>query len=140
MSDWIWVPMRALIIVHDRQISRHGGAAGIRDLGLLEMGCSRAINAANYADPDVFAIAAAYAFGVCKAHAFIDGNKRTAFVAAFTFLRLNGHSIRPDPQAGVHMMESLASGEVSEADYAAWLRDMARDQITDPAPPHHSRS
>ena len=126
MSDWKWVPVRALIIFHDRQISRHGGADGLRDLGLLEMGCNRALNAATYGEPDAFDIAAAYAYGICKAHAFVDGNKRTAFVAAFTFLRLNGHPIRPDPREGVRMMEGLASDEVSEADFGIWLRKMAQ--------------
>ena len=125
MRDWTWVPLKALIIFHDRQIARHGGASGLRDVGLLEMGCNRAINAAAYGEPDVFEVAAAYAYGICKAHAFIDGNKRTAFVAAFTFLRLNGHPIRPDPREGVRMIEGLAADEVSEVEFGNWLRDMA---------------
>lgn len=127
MSDWIWVPLAALYVVHDRQIARHGGAPGTRDPALLEMGCTRAMNRASYedADADVFAIAAAYAYGIAKAHAFVDGNKRTAFVAAFTFLRLNGVSLRPDPGMGVRMMEELASGQVSEDAFAVWLRDLA---------------
>jgi death-on-curing protein len=124
MSDATWVPLRALHVVHDRQISRHGGRAGLRDGALLEMGCVRAMNLAAYGDPDAFDIAAAYAFGVAKAHAFFDGNKRTAFVAAFTFLRLNGEPLRPPPEAGVRMMEDLASGTISEADFAAWLRSL----------------
>lgn len=123
MSDWVWVPLAALHVVHDRQIARHGGAPGTRDPALLEMGCSRALNRAAYEDADVFAIAAAYAYGITKAHAFVDGNKRTAFVAAFTFLRLNGIAIRPEPGTGVRMMEDLAADHVSEDDFAAWLRD-----------------
>lgn len=125
MSEWIWVPLAALYVVHDRQIARHGGASGTRDPALLEMGCIRALNRASYEDADVFAIAAAYAYGIAKAHAFVDGNKRTAFVAAFTFLRLNGVSLRPDPGMGVRMMEELASGQVSEDAFAAWLRGLA---------------
>lgn len=125
MSDWVWVPLAALHVVHDRQIARHGGAPGTRDPALLEMGCTRAINRAADEDADVFAIAAAYAYGIAKAHAFVDGNKRTAFVAAFTFLRLNGVSLRPDPGMGVRMMEELASGQVSEDASAAWLRGLA---------------
>jgi len=124
MTQWIWVPLRALVVVHDRQIARHGGAPGTRDLALLEMGCARAMNLAAYSEPDVFEIAAAYAFGINKAHAFVDGNKRTAFVAAFTFLRLNGHPLRPDPGAGVRMMEAIASGGVTEQDFADWLRTL----------------
>lgn len=117
-----WVPLRAIVIIHDRQISRHGGAAGMRDAGLLEMGCARPMNLAAYDEADHAALAAAYAFGIAKAHAFVDGNKRTAFVTALTFLRLNGHGFRPDPAEGVRMMEDLASGKVSEAGFAAWLR------------------
>ncbi|TDK50971.1 type II toxin-antitoxin system death-on-curing family toxin [Antarcticimicrobium luteum] len=127
MSDWIWVPLPALHIIHDRQIARHGGASGTRDPALLEMGCARALNRAVYEDADLFDIAAAYAYGIAKAHAFVDGNKRTAFVAAFTFLRLNGVFVRPDPGMGVRQMEDLASGDLTEAAFATWLRDLARD-------------
>ena len=125
MTDWIWVPVTALRVVHDRQITRHGGLAGTRDATLLEIGCARAMNRAAYGGADAFDIAAAYAFGIAKAHAFADGNKRTAFVAAFTFLRLNGHPIRPDPHDGVRMMEDIASGGVDEAAFASWLRALA---------------
>lgn len=124
MSDWNWVPLRALTIIHDRQIARHGGASGMRDPALLEMGCARALNLAAYGEPDVFDIAAAYAFGISKAHAFVDGNKRTAFVACFTFLRLNGVNLLPEPKEGVRMMEDIASSVVTEASFANWLREM----------------
>ena len=121
MTEPIWVPLAAVLAVHDRQISRHGGASGIRDRALLEMGCARAMNLAVYAEPTLAEIAAAYAFGISKAHAFVDGNKRTAFVTALTFLRLNGYSFRPQTIEGVRMMENLAAGGVSEADFAKWL-------------------
>ena len=127
MSDWIWVPLAAIHIIHNRQIARHGGAPGTRDPALLEMGCARALNRAAYEDADLFEIAAAYAYGIAKAHAFVDGNKRTAFVAAFTFLRLNGLFVRPDPATGMRRMEDLASGDLTEDAFAAWLRDLARD-------------
>ncbi|MFA8443928.1 type II toxin-antitoxin system death-on-curing family toxin [Yoonia sp.] len=129
MSTWIWVPLAALRIIHDRQISRHGGASGTRDATLLEIGCTRPMNLAAYGDPDAFEIAAAYAYGIAKAHAFVDGNKRTAFVAAFTFLRLNGVFGRPDPAPGVRKMEDLASDNVSEAEFAAWLRKLSSGDV-----------
>lgn len=121
MSEPVWVPLAAVVAIHDRQIARHGGASGMRDRALLEMGCARAMNLAVYTDSGLAEIAAAYAFGISRAHAFVDGNKRTAFVTALTFLRLNGHSFRPDTIEGVRMMESLAAGEISEADFARWL-------------------
>ena len=93
----------------------------MRDMALLEMGSGRAMNLAAYTDAGIAEIAAAYAFGISKAHAFMDGNKRTAFVTALTFLRLNGYSFRPDPIDGVRMMEGLASGKVDEAGFAKWL-------------------
>jgi len=117
----IWVPLAAVVVIHDRQITRHGGAPGMRDIALLEMGCARAMNLAAYTDAGIARIAAAYAFGICKARAFVDGNKRTAFVTAVTFLRLNGYGFRPDAIGGVKMMENLASGNVGEAEFAAWL-------------------
>ncbi|WP_027246016.1 type II toxin-antitoxin system death-on-curing family toxin [Leisingera daeponensis] len=121
MSTYKWVPLAAVTVIHDRQISRHGGAAGMRDRALLEMGCARAMNLAAYSDAGVAEVAAAYAFGIAKAHAFVDGNKRTAFVTAITFLRLNGYQFRPDPVVGVRMMEDLATGDVDEAAFAEWL-------------------
>lgn len=127
MTQWVWVPLAALYVIHDRQIARHGGASGIRDRALLESAVARLLNRAGYGNPDAYALAAAYAFGIAKAHAFVDGNKRTAFVAAFTFLRLNGIAIRPEPAIGVRMMEDLASTQVSEDDFAAWLRRLGSE-------------
>lgn len=121
MTDPIWVPLAAVIAIHDRQIARHGGAPGMRDRSLLEAGCARPLNQAAYGTPTLPELAAAYAYGVAKAHAFVDGNKRTAFVTALTFLRLNGLGFRPDPVQGVRMMEDLASGDVTEAAFAVWL-------------------
>ncbi|MBY6141161.1 type II toxin-antitoxin system death-on-curing family toxin [Leisingera daeponensis] len=121
MSTYKWVPLAAVTVIHDRQIARHGGAAGMRDRALLEMGCARAMNLAAYSDAGVAEVAAAYAFGLAKAHAFVDGNKRTAFVTAVTFLRLNGYQFRPDLVEGVRMMEDLATGDVDEARFAQWL-------------------
>ena len=79
MSDPIWVPLTAVYVIHDRQIARHGGASGLRDKTLLEAAVIRPENKFSYKQADTFACAAAYAFGIAKAHAFVDGNKRTAF-------------------------------------------------------------
>ena len=121
MSEPIWVPNRAVYIVHDRQIARHGGAPGLRDEGLLQGALQRPINKWQYENSDTFGCAAAYAFGIAKAHAFVDGNKRTAFVTSVTFLRLNGWHFVTDPAEGVTFMEELASGAVSEESFRNWL-------------------
>ena len=121
MSEPIWVPARAVYIIHDRQIARHGGASGLRDEGLLQGALQRPINKWQYENSDTFGCAAAYAFGVAKAHAFVDGNKRTAFVTSVTFLRLNGWHFVTKPAEGVTFMEDLASGAVSEESFRNWL-------------------
>lgn len=120
-SGPVWVPIRAVLAIHDRQIARHGGEPGLRDLGALEAGYARPLNRQVYGEAGPAELAAAYAFGSAQAHAFVDGNKRTAIVTALTFLRLNGLGFRPEPVEGVRMMEGLAAGEVTEAAFADWL-------------------
>jgi len=121
MSDPIRVPSRAVYIIHDRQIARHGGASGLRDEGLLQNALQRPVNKWQYENADTFGCAAAYAFGIAKAHAFVDGNKRTAFVTSVTFLRLNEWHFMTEPAEGVTFMEDLASGAVSEESFRNWL-------------------
>jgi len=113
MSNPIRVPNRAVYIIHDRQISRHGGASGLRDDGLLQGALQRPTNKWQYEIADTFECAAAYVFGIAKAHAFFDGNKRTAFVTSITFLRLNGWYFVTEPSEGVAFMADLASGVVA---------------------------
>jgi len=125
MNTPIWVPIQAIHIIHDRQITRHGGMPGIRDATLLESACERPRNKFACEQGELMHCAAAYAYGICKAHAFVDGNKRTAFVTAATFLRLNGWSIRPDPINGVQAMEQLATDTLSESQFSAWLHQIA---------------
>ena len=122
MSELIWVPARAVYIIHDRQIARHGGASGLRDDGLLQNALQQPVNKRQYEGADTFECAAAYAFGIAKAPAFVDGNKRTAFVTCATFLRLNGWHFVPEAADGVAFMEGLASGEMSEERFTVWLR------------------
>ena len=121
MSEPIWVPDRAVYIIHDRQIARHGGASGLRDEGLLQNALQRPVNKWQYENADTFECAAAYSFGISKAHAFVDGNKRTAFLTSVTFLRLNGWHFVTEPVEGVTFMEDLASGLVSEESFRNWL-------------------
>ena len=108
-------------MIHDRQIARHGGASGIRDDGLLQNALQRPVNKWQYENADTFRCAAAYTFDIAKAHAFVDGNKRTAFVTSVTFLRLNGWHFTTEPAEGVAFMEDLASDAVSEESFKNWL-------------------
>lgn len=125
MRDPVWVPLAAVRVIHDRQISRHGGSPGLRDQALLEMGCARPLNLWAYGTPDLGDLGAAYAFGLTKAHAFIDGNKRTALTTCMTFLQMNGEVVERPQAEAVRMMEGLADGTVPEAEFARWLRSDA---------------
>ena len=121
-SNWRWIDRTVLIAVHEMQLAEHGGGAGLRDANLLESALSRPINLAAYGEPDVCALAAAYGYGISRNHAFIDGNKRTALVATELFLRLNGWRLIVSDADCVLTMLNVAAGELSEDDFAAWLR------------------
>ena len=123
---WIWVAFDVAHAIHDRQIAEHGGAAGLRDDALVESALVRPINLAGYGSPDVADFAAAYACGLARAHGFIDGNKRTAWVVARLFLRLNRIYLAFDPVDAVKMMEQVAAGRVDEAQLARWFRERIR--------------
>ena len=84
-----WLLRSVVEAMHFEQIAEHGGASGIRDPGLLDSALARPLNLWAYASPTLFELAASYAFGVVKNHPFVDGNKRTAFLSAYLFLRLN---------------------------------------------------
>lgn len=121
MADWVWLRRQALTALHAEQLAEHGGAAGVRDRGLLESALTRPENLAAYGEPNVFDLAAAYAFGIVKNHPFVDGNKRTGFQAAATFLLLNGRTLIASDRSVVETVLGLAAGEVSEEDFALWL-------------------
>lgn len=122
MHEPIWVDPAVLLAVHDRQLAEHGGSPGIRDKGLLESALNRPINAFHYETPDLCDLAALYAAGIARNHPFIDGNKRTAFMAAYIFLRLNDLGFYAAEDEATQTMLALASGAISENDYALWLR------------------
>ena len=125
MTSPIWVPLAAVIAIHDRQISRHGGAAGMRGRSLLEAGCARPLNQAAYGTPSLPELAAAYAYGIAKAHAFVDGNKRAAFLAVGLFLALNGYGLKATQADATLTMFAVAAGQLDEPTFATWLREHA---------------
>jgi death-on-curing protein len=122
MSRWIWIDHAVILAVHDAQLAEHGGGAGVRDAGLLESALAKPLNLAAYGEADAAALAAAYGYGISRNHAFIDVNKRTGFVAAELFLRLNGYKLTATDTECVLTMLSVAAGDLSEDAFAAWLR------------------
>lgn len=122
VRKWVWLDAAVLRAVHEEQLAEHGGAPGARDEGLFESALARPQNLVAYGNPDAADLAAAYGFGIARNHPFIDGNKRTAFVCAELFLALNGHSLAADDANCVATMLALAAGDLSEPEFAAWLR------------------
>ncbi len=107
--------------MHEKLIERFGGLQGIRDEGLLDSALNKPLHVFNYGEPTLFELAASYAVGIVKNHPFLDGNKRTGFVAAALFIEANGFSFRATEEEAVLQTLALAAGECAEADYAAWL-------------------
>lgn len=120
MTKWVTQPV--VLAIHDEQIAEHGGTPGIRDLGLLESALARPQNLAAYGEPDLAAMAGAYAFGIARNHPFLDGNKRTSYVVTLVFLRLNGFDVQADEASRLDMWLRLAAGDVTEDSLTAWLR------------------
>ena len=129
--SWAWLSADVLRAVHEEQLAEHGGASGTRDDGLFESALTRPQNLFAYGDPDVADLAAAYGFGIARNHPFIDGNKRTAFVAVELFLALNGHRLSASDEDCLLTMLTLAPGSLDEAPFAQWLREHL-DRLTEP--------
>ena len=126
MTDWIWLDIAVIYAVHDEQLAEHGGSAGVRDRGLLESALARPQNLTAYGQPDAVDLAAAYGFGIARNHPFIDGNKRTAFVAVELFLELNGYELTATDADCVLTMLALAAGEIDESTFARWIRSNSK--------------
>jgi death-on-curing protein len=117
-----WVELETVLVAHADQIAEHGGSPGLRDEGALHSALARPQNLAAYGDPDLFRLAAAYAFGLARNHAFVDGNKRTAFVVSSAFLSLNGFELDADEADAADTFLKLAAGELTEDELAGWFR------------------
>src|SRR5947209_7321204 len=118
----LWISYEQAIAIHSRQLRRFGGAPGLRDEGMLRSALERPVNKWSYEQAPLPELAAAYAFGLAKNHAFVDGNKRIAFMAMMTFLRRNGIAFAPDPAQATAMILALAAGQVSQQSLARWVR------------------
>jgi death-on-curing protein len=123
LQEPLWITYEQAVAIHSRQLRRFGGAPGMRDEGMLRSALERPINKWRYEPASLDELAAAYAFGLAKNHAFVDGNKRIAFMAMMVFLHKNGVAFSPDPAEATTIILSLAAGEVSEQSLARWIRD-----------------
>ncbi len=123
MSQWRWVDKQLLIMLHDESLAMHGGASGVRDEGLLDSALNRAPNLAMYGAPDIAELAAAYGVGLAKNQAFVDGNKRVAFLSVGLFLGVNGYKLNASQVDATLTMLAVAGGDVSEQNFADWIRN-----------------
>ena len=123
MTEPNWLSDEIIIAIHDEQLAIHGGGAGLRDQGMLASALERPVNKWSYENAGLPELAAAYAFGLAKNHPFIDGNKRTALLALYTFLYINGVDfIVPEADAAAAIL-ALAAGDVDEDGLTRWIRD-----------------
>ncbi len=123
MTEPTWLPLELVLAIHERQLRHFGGPPGVRDAGALESALGRAQNRWAYEGADLASLAAAYAFGIARNHAFVDGNKRTALVSLVTFLGLNDIDFVADEAEAVVIIRDLAAGLVDEISLARWIRD-----------------
>lgn len=134
MNEPVWVRADVVRAIHLRQLAEHGGAPGVRDVGLLESALARAKNLWAYSDarPDIAALGAAFAFGVVRNHPFVDGNKRTGYVLPRTFLLINGWDLEAPAMEKYQTFLSLADGTLDEPSLAEWIRAHLQHRTTTP--------
>ena len=123
MNEPEWVTTPVVLAIHDEQLAVHGGSSGVRDVALLESALDRPRNKWAYDGAELPELAAAYGFGIARNHPFVDGNKRTALLAIYTFLGINGVDFIVSEANAAAVILALAAGEVSEESLARWIRD-----------------
>jgi len=123
MPEPEWVSKAVVLALHEEQLAEHGGSPGLRDEGLLESALGKPQNLLSYGQPDLADLAAAYAVGLAKNHAFVDGNKRVSNVVTLTFLLLNGADLKTDDTEQVRVWLAIADGTMSEEHAANWIRE-----------------
>lgn len=125
-----WILRDTVLALHEQLLAEFGGASGVRDEGLLESALARPEHLFAYGKPSVCELAASYAFGLVKNHAFVDGNKRVGFAIAALFLELNGRSLQAAEVDATVRTLALATGAMDEADYASWLKANSRPIVS----------
>jgi death-on-curing protein len=135
-----WISKRAVLALHERLLAEHGGAAGLRDEGLLDAALSSPQNHFAYERVDLFDIAATYAVSITRNHPFSDGNKRVALTVAGVFLELNGYRLEASEQEAVAATVAISSRKLDRDGFASWLRgNSSRRSKEDPSRPRRSR-
>ena len=127
-----WADEQVVLAIHDEQLAEHGGRPGV-DMGRLQSALARAGNLYAHDNADVLSLGAAYAFGLAKGHAFVDGNKRTSLVVTELFLALNGYELAASDEECFRVWIAIADGSLSEADFALWVRAVLRAEPPDEA-------
>lgn len=122
----VWLDKRAVLATHQMLLAEFGGSPGRRDEGLLDSALARPRNLRAYESADVVNLAAAYAVGIVRNHPFVDGNKRTGFMAAYIFLERNGMQLIATEAEATAVVRSLAAGEIAESEFSEWLRRSVR--------------
>lgn len=128
MNEPLWLDREDCLGIHEMMLSQHGGLSGVRDEGLLLSAIAKPQNHFAYGCESLATMAASYAAGIVLNHPFLDGNKRTGFMTAVTFLELNGLELAASEEAAVQNTVGLASGRFTEADYAGWLKANCRQK------------
>ncbi len=123
MSDFKWLSRAAVDAMHHEQLAEHGGLPGLKDENALEAALARPLNKAAYGESDIFVLAAAYLYGIVRNHPFSDGNKRTGFLAAFTFLVINGFLLEAEQADVIAFVLAVAAGEIDEEGATRFFRD-----------------
>lgn len=126
MREPAWIPIAAVEAIHLELIAEYGGLPGVRDQNLLEPTLARPRQLLAYGAPDLFDLAAAYAYGFARNHPFVDGNKRIAMASIAVFLELNGHELMAEKADAIETMLELARGSLREPDLAAWIKGNSR--------------
>lgn len=123
MTGVIWISESDTLLIHERLLALNGGAAGLRDRGLLQSALARPQQLRNYGDnPSILDLAAAYIAGIVKNHPFVDGNKRVGFAVGILFLEMNGLTFIADPIVAADTILSVASGQLNEAELSRFLQ------------------
>lgn len=130
----IWLSEKLILRIHAAQLAEHGGAEGVRDRGLLLSALARPRNHAEYAGTSIPDLAAMHAVALACNHPFVDGNKRTAYVALELFLKLNGYDLAASDAESVVVMLALDAGDFSDAEFTDWVRMHAIPKASYPPP------